>query len=269
MKTVLTYGTFDLFHIGHLRLLQRLAGMGERLIVGVSTDEFNAVKKKKTIIPYEQRSAIVENIKGVDIVVPEYCWEQKKSDIEEVSEEPEVTEDDSELFDLILEEKPEEVEEKVEEKVGEPLDLISEEKETFDLGISEEEAETVAEESGEILIDIDRISQQIGVSHEDYDTFLNEYIDTALGLEEDLKSTDAQKRSSAVSTLSHLSEVLQLPVIGDLIENVGTASTDTQKEAGERFSRKTGGGSCRILQQGICRQKYQHGGFVGNGMDEL
>ena len=82
MKTVLTYGTFDLFHFGHLRLLQRLAAIGDRVIVGVSTDEFNAGKGKKTIIPFEQRAAIVENIKGVDLVIPEYSWDQKKLDIE-------------------------------------------------------------------------------------------------------------------------------------------------------------------------------------------
>ena len=80
-KTVLTYGTFDLFHIGHLRLIQRLTDLGDRLIIAVSTDEFNESKGKKTIIPYEQRVAIVENIKGVDFVIPETNWEQKISDI--------------------------------------------------------------------------------------------------------------------------------------------------------------------------------------------
>jgi glycerol-3-phosphate cytidylyltransferase len=82
MTTIITYGTFDLFHIGHLRLLQRLRKMGDRLIVAISTDEFNALKGKKTIIPFEQRAEIVENIKGVDLVIPEKSWEQKKEDIE-------------------------------------------------------------------------------------------------------------------------------------------------------------------------------------------
>lgn len=81
MKTVLTYGTFDLFHIGHLRLIQRLSKLGDRLIVAVSTDEFNAGKGKKSLIPYDQRAEIVENIKGVDLVIPESSWEQKISDI--------------------------------------------------------------------------------------------------------------------------------------------------------------------------------------------
>ncbi len=80
-KTVITYGTFDLFHIGHLKLLQRLKQLGDKLIVAVSTDEFNAGKNKKTIIPYEQRSEIVSNIKCVDVVIPENSWEQKIGDV--------------------------------------------------------------------------------------------------------------------------------------------------------------------------------------------
>ena len=81
-KTVITYGTFDLFHIGHLKLLQRIKNLGDRLIVAVSTDEFNTLKGKKTIIPYEQRAEIVSNIKCVDFVIPENNWEQKIEDIQ-------------------------------------------------------------------------------------------------------------------------------------------------------------------------------------------
>ena len=82
-KKVITYGTFDMFHIGHLRLLQRLKKLsdGGELIVAVSTDEFNAIKKKKVLIPYEQRAEIVANIKGVNKVIPEKSWEQKVEDI--------------------------------------------------------------------------------------------------------------------------------------------------------------------------------------------
>lgn len=81
-KTVITYGTFDLFHIGHLKLLQRIKNLGDKLIVAVSTDEFNALKGKRTIIPYEQRAEIVSNIKCVDLVIPENNWEQKIEDIQ-------------------------------------------------------------------------------------------------------------------------------------------------------------------------------------------
>ncbi len=80
-KTVITYGTFDLFHIGHLKLLQRLKSLGDKLIVAVSTDEFNQLKGKNTIIPFDQRKEIVENIKCVDMVIPEKNWGQKVEDI--------------------------------------------------------------------------------------------------------------------------------------------------------------------------------------------
>jgi glycerol-3-phosphate cytidylyltransferase len=81
MKTIITYGTFDMFHIGHLNLLRRLKTMGDKLIVGVSTDEFNLMKGKKTLIPYDQRAEIVSSIKYVDLVIPEKNWEQKVTDI--------------------------------------------------------------------------------------------------------------------------------------------------------------------------------------------
>jgi glycerol-3-phosphate cytidylyltransferase len=80
-KIVLTYGTFDMFHVGHLRLLNRLKNLGDKLIVAVSSDEFNEIKGKKTLIPYDQRALIVEHIKCVDMVIPEHNWEQKVSDI--------------------------------------------------------------------------------------------------------------------------------------------------------------------------------------------
>ena len=81
MKTILTYGTFDLFHIGHLRLLQRLSALGDRLIVGVSTDEFNHLKGKKTVVPFADRIEIVRALACVDLAIPETCWEQKVDDI--------------------------------------------------------------------------------------------------------------------------------------------------------------------------------------------
>jgi len=82
-KVVLTYGTFDMFHVGHLNLLNRLKSLGDKLIVAVSTDEFNAIKGKKTLIPYNQRAFIVEHIKCVDKVIPESNWEQKINDIKQ------------------------------------------------------------------------------------------------------------------------------------------------------------------------------------------
>jgi len=81
LKTVITYGTFDIFHIGHLRLLERARDLGDRLIVGISTDEFNATKGKSALFPFEHRAQIVSSLKVVDRVLPETNWEQKTSDI--------------------------------------------------------------------------------------------------------------------------------------------------------------------------------------------
>ena len=83
MKTVLTYGTFDLFHIGHVRLLKRLRAMGDRLVVGCSSDEFNNSKGKKSIFSYEERAEILSSCKYVDLVFPEHTWDQKSKDIQD------------------------------------------------------------------------------------------------------------------------------------------------------------------------------------------
>ncbi|MCC5824600.1 adenylyltransferase/cytidyltransferase family protein [Alkalimonas sp.] len=81
MKNIITYGTFDLFHIGHLNLLKRLSEMGQ-LTVAVSTDEFNEGKGKKTIIPFDQRIEIVRGCRYVHQAIPECSWEQKIKDIQ-------------------------------------------------------------------------------------------------------------------------------------------------------------------------------------------
>jgi len=81
IKKVITYGTFDLFHVGHIRLLKRLKALGDYLIVVISTDGFNQLKDKKSFFCYEERKEIVESCKYVDLVLPENTWEQKRSDI--------------------------------------------------------------------------------------------------------------------------------------------------------------------------------------------
>lgn len=82
MKRVLTYGTFDLLHYGHIRLLKRAKALGDYLIVAISTDEFNAIKGKKAYHNYETRKEMLEAIRYVDLVIPEENWEQKASDVE-------------------------------------------------------------------------------------------------------------------------------------------------------------------------------------------
>lgn len=82
MKRVITYGTFDLLHYGHINLLRRAKELGDYLVVVVSTDEFNWNEKgKKCYFTYEQRKAMVEAIRYVDLVVPETNWEQKRTDV--------------------------------------------------------------------------------------------------------------------------------------------------------------------------------------------
>lgn len=78
---VLTYGTFDLLHVGHVQMLRRLRELGSRLVVGVSTDEFNATKGKASVFPYADRALIVGALRDVDEVFPETCWEQKRDDV--------------------------------------------------------------------------------------------------------------------------------------------------------------------------------------------
>ena len=78
---MLTYGTFDLHHYGHTRLLRRAASLGDYLVVALSTDEFNAGKGKKSFYPYEVRREMLEAIRYVDLVIPERNWEQKIDDV--------------------------------------------------------------------------------------------------------------------------------------------------------------------------------------------
>lgn len=81
MKRVITYGTFDILHYGHINLLKRARDLGDYLIVGLSTDEFNKIKNKISYYTYNQRKMILEACRYVDLIIPENNWEQKISDI--------------------------------------------------------------------------------------------------------------------------------------------------------------------------------------------
>ena len=82
MKRVITYGTYDLLHYGHINLLKRAKELGDYLIVALSTDEFNwNEKQKKCFFPYEERKALLEGVRYVDLVIPENSWDQKKEDV--------------------------------------------------------------------------------------------------------------------------------------------------------------------------------------------
>lgn len=103
VKKIITYGTFDLLHYGHINLLKRAKELGDYLIVALSTDEFNwDSKKKKCYFSYEIRKQLVESIRYVDLVIPENCWEQKTSDVKEFNVDTFVMGDDWEgKFDFL------------------------------------------------------------------------------------------------------------------------------------------------------------------------
>ena len=106
MKRVITYGTFDLLHYGHINLLQRAKQLGDYLVVALSTDEFNwNAKGKKCYFPYEKRKALLEAIRYVDLVIPEASWDQKKTDVHEYHIDTFVIGDDwTGSFDYLAEE---------------------------------------------------------------------------------------------------------------------------------------------------------------------
>lgn len=83
MRRIITYGTFDLLHYGHINLLRRAKERGDYLVVGLSTDEFNLEKGKKCYFTYEKRKQLLEAIRYVDLVIPEKTWDQKKTDAHE------------------------------------------------------------------------------------------------------------------------------------------------------------------------------------------
>ena len=82
MKRVITYGTYDLLHYGHIELLRRAREMGDYLIVALSTDEFNQIKNKKSYYDYEPRKMMLESTRYVDLVIPEEGWGQKEKDVD-------------------------------------------------------------------------------------------------------------------------------------------------------------------------------------------
>ena len=100
---VITYGTYDLLHIGHIKMLKRCKAFGDRLIVGLSTDTFNKEMKDKVCIqPYHERKEILESLRYVDLVIPEESWEQKAEDVKRYSVDTFVIGDDWEgKFDFL------------------------------------------------------------------------------------------------------------------------------------------------------------------------
>lgn len=190
------------------------------------------LKEKESPLLTLDDTPIETNSLDIDISSPE---------IEEpIRLEKETIEDDNALFDLLLEDdvKEEIATEETKEPAEEALELFAEDKETFKTEATEQTdtpEQTEASPTDEILIDIETISQKIGISHEDYDAFLDEYIDTALALEGDLQSSESMKRANATATLSNLGEVLQLPVIGSILKEIDMVQESEVKGRVESF----------------------------------
>lgn len=105
MRKIITYGTFDLLHTGHINILRRAKEYGDHLIVAISSDEFNALKGKKAYYSFEQRKLILEAIRYVDEVIPEHTWEQKLQDVKKHNIDVFVMGDDWEgKFDFLSDE---------------------------------------------------------------------------------------------------------------------------------------------------------------------
>mgnify|MGYP004597941683 FL=1 len=101
MKRVLTHGTFDLLHFGHIEILRRAKELGDYLIVAVSTDEFNEIKGKKAYHNYETRKKMLEAIRYVDLVIPENDWKQKRNDIIDYKVDVVVMESDGKIMKIL------------------------------------------------------------------------------------------------------------------------------------------------------------------------
>lgn len=102
MKRVITYGTFDVLHYGHINLLKRARALGDYLIVALSSDEFNKIKNKQSYYTYEQRKTILEACRYVDLVIPENSWDQKIDDVKKYQADIFVMGDDWEgKFDFL------------------------------------------------------------------------------------------------------------------------------------------------------------------------
>ncbi|HHD78215.1 MAG TPA: hypothetical protein ENK98_01005 [Epsilonproteobacteria bacterium] len=142
-------------------------------------------------------------------------------------EEPFTHNEENELFDLTIPKEPVDTIEEI------TLDTIQT-PQTEEPLISKESHPQLLDTTP-IVIDLDQVSQSIGISNEDYTTFLNEYIDTAISLESDLQSTQTEQRSSAINTLTQLADVLQLPSVNDIMANLATLSPDNSKQAIESF----------------------------------
>ena len=192
--------------------------MGNITLVQVQASTAGSILIDDAIAPIEDLLTI-ETVEDDDTVPIEELLSIETDEEDEISILEETAEEnETELFDLLM---PTEEEETLAEIETETIET--------------EEVTTIDDSQAPIVIDVENISQSIGISTEDYNTFLNEYIDTALSLEKDLQSTQDEKRSHAIDTLSHLSNVLHLPAVSQIVTQIKNATEADQNVHIESF----------------------------------
>lgn len=200
----------------------------------VSKTSLSSILGHMTLVELDESQESEDTIIGTGELVLDSIDDTEEEKFEPLDLEEEVSFDistddsDDDLFEInetVEEESIPEVVDTIDE-ADEPFDLLGETTENIDLDVTPEE---IIEEDGEIVVDIANISQTMGISDEDYTSFLNEYIDTALELEEDLQSDDADTRNGAIMTLSDLSEIMHLPEISNIMGNIHASTPEQQK----------------------------------------
>ncbi len=182
----------------------------------VSKTSLSSMLGELTLVTLEEtagKEESIETLESTEVTIPKTDFLQDT--------------DDASIEDITLEEKEEALLDLDEDFI---LIKPEEEPETSDILLPEESLVKNTLDREEILIDIQTISQEMGLSEDDYNTFLQEYIDTALALESDLQSDDESKQNNAISTLSQLGDVLRLPIIDGIIKTLSSTPKEAQKE---------------------------------------
>ena len=247
--------------LGNLTLIQVQVSPQESLLLDDDISTFTLAESKEEASSIEDEDVLIEDLLDLDLDTDQKIpltdddlisigdtddlFEDKTFILddskEKVQEETTEKEEISLLTDDLLDEVKSETESHRKEENDALFDLLlpDELKDTIDeISLDEVPADVVPVEEKDtspIFIDIENISQQIGISTKDYNIFLNEYIDTALSLEEDLLSTQEEKCSSAIDTLSHLSNVLHLPVLSEIVTQIKNATAEDQNKYTESF----------------------------------
>jgi len=234
--------------LGNLTLIQIQVSPEKPLLIDEDISTFTLTESNQELSVAEDDDALIKDLLNVNLDTEEkislpdndlfeddtFILEDSEEKVQDETIEKEeislLTDDSGEnekdtvLFDLLLPDTPENA----------LIDEISVDEVSLE-DVSADEVSVDAKDTSPIFIDIENISQQIGISTKDYNIFLNEYVDTALSLEEDLLNTQEEKYSNAIDTLSHLSNVLHLPVLSEIITQIENATAEDHKSYIESF----------------------------------